>query len=94
MECLKDEKLEEAGLIPKVDTLKIIQEANQRQIKKRQKQLKLLIILMIGCCFLGQWIWFELFGFQKELFLIGGGYLLIGTIILLVRVLVEGGNVL
>ena len=49
---------------------------------------------MIGCCFLGQWIWFELFGFQKEMFLIGGGYLLIGTIILLVRVLVEGGNVL
>lgn len=37
MECLKDEKLEEAGLIPKIDTLKIIQEANQRQIKKRQK---------------------------------------------------------
>ena len=33
MECLKDEKLEEAGLIPKIDTLKIIQEANQRQIK-------------------------------------------------------------
>ena len=49
---------------------------------------------MIGCCFFGQWIWFELFGFQKEVFLIGGGYLLIGTIILLVRVLVEGGNVL
>ena len=94
MECLKDEKLEEAGLIHKIDTLKIIQEANQQQIKKRQKQLKLLIIVMIGCCFLGQWIWFELFGFQKEMFLIGGVYLLIGTIILLVRVLVEGGNVL
>ena len=41
MECLKDEKLEEAGLIHKIDTLKIIQEANQQQIKKRQKQLKL-----------------------------------------------------
>lgn len=94
MDCLKDEKIEEAGLILKIDTLKIIQEANQRQIKKRQKQLKFLIILMLGYCFLGQWIWFELFGFQKEVFLIGGVYLLIGTIILLVCVLVEGGNVL
>ena len=91
---INEEIIEEAGMIHKIDTLKIIQEANQQQIKKRQKQLKLLIILMIGCCFFGQWIWFELFGFQKEVFLIGGGYLLIGTIILLVRVLVEGGNVL
>lgn len=94
MECLKDETLEEAGLIPKINTLKIIQEANQRQIKKRQKYLKLLMLLMMGCCFIGQWIYFELFGFSKEVFLIGGGYLLIGSIILLVRVLVEGGSVL
>lgn len=94
MECLKDETLEEAGLIPKINTLKIIQEANQRQIKKRQKYLKLLMLLMMGCCFIGQWIYFELFGFSKEVFLIGGVYLLIGSIILLVRVLVEGGSVL
>ncbi len=93
MDCLKDENLEAAGLIHRIDTLKIIQEANQIKLKKRQKQLKCLMGLMMVCCLLGQWLWFKLFGFHKEWFIIGGIYILFATIILLVRRLAEGGQV-
>lgn len=84
MEVLKDEQLEEIGLIKEIDTLKLIQSANLIKQRQQRQYLKLLIGLLVISCVVAQVLIFRWIGFNKEVLALGGIYLLISSIVLLI----------
>lgn len=84
MEVLKDKQLEEIGLIKEIDTLKLIQSANLIKQRQQRQYLKLLIGLLVISCVVAQVLIFRWIGFNKEVLALGGIYLLISSIVLLI----------
>ncbi|MDO4927009.1 MAG: hypothetical protein Q3980_15295 [Turicibacter sp.] len=84
MEVLKDEQLEEIGLIKEIDTLKLIQSANLIKQRQQRQYLKLLIGLLVISCVVAQVLIFRWIGFNKEVLALGGIYLLISSVVLLI----------
>ena len=84
MEVLKDEQLEEIGLIKEIDTLKLIQSANLIKQHQQRQYLKLLIGLLVISCVVEQVLIFRWIGFNKEVLALGGIYLLISSVVLLI----------
>lgn len=84
MEVLKDEQLEEIGLIKEIDTLKLIQSANLIKQHQQRQYLKLLIGLLVISCIVAQVLIFRWIGFNKEVLALGGIYLLISSVVLLI----------
>ena len=84
MEVLKDEQLEEIGLIKEIDTLKLIQSANLIKQHQQRQYLKLLIGLLVISCVVAQVLIFRWIGFNKEVLALGGIYLLISSVVLLI----------
>lgn len=84
MDVLKDEQLEEIGLIKEIDTLKLIQSANLIKQHQQRQYLKLLIGLLVISCVVEQVLIFRWIGFNKEVLALGGIYLLISSVVLLI----------
>lgn len=84
MDVLKDEQLEEIGLIKEIDTLKLIQSANLIKQHQQRQYLKLLIGLLVISCVVAQVLIFRWIGFNKEVLALGGIYLLISSVVLLI----------
>lgn len=84
MEVLKDEQLEEIGLIKEIDTLKLIQSANLIKQHQQRQYLKLLIGLLVISCVVAQVLIFRWIGFNREVLALGGIYLLISSVVLLI----------
>lgn len=84
MDVLKDEQLEEIGLIKEIDTLKLIQSANLIKQRQQRQYLKLLIGLLVISCVVAQVLIFRWIGFNKEVLALGGIYLLISSVVLLI----------
>lgn len=84
MDVLKDEQLEEIGLIKEIDTLKLIQSANLIKQHQQRQYLKLLIGLLVISCVVAQVLIFRWIGFNREVLALGGIYLLISSVVLLI----------
>lgn len=84
MDVLKDEQLEEIGLIKEIDTLKLIQSANLIKQRQQRQYLKLLIGLLVISCVVAQVLIFRWIGFNREVLALGGIYLLISSVVLLI----------
>ena len=84
MDVLKDEQLEEIGLIKEIDTLKLIQSANLIKQHQQRQSLKLLIGLLVISCVVEQVLIFRWIGFNREVLALGGIYLLISSVVLLI----------
>ncbi len=84
MDVLKDEQLEEIGLIKEIDTLKLIQSANLIKQHQQRQYLKLLIGLLVISCVVEQVLIFRWIGFNREVLALGGIYLLISSVVLLI----------
>lgn len=93
MDVLKDEQLEDIGLIKEIDTLKLIRIANEMKLQKKRKQLKILFIVAVIFCILAQIVIFKFIGFNREMLMIGGIYILMSSLILLIVRYREGGRV-
>lgn len=93
MNVLNDEQLERMGLIKEIDTLKLIQSANLMKQRQQRKRLKVLMIIIVMCCILAQAIIIKWIGFNKEILILGGVYLLISSIILLMIRYKESENI-
>ena len=78
------EQLEEIGLIKEIDTLKLIQSANLIKQRQQRQYLKLLIGLLVISCVVAQVLIFRWIGFNKEVLALGGIYLLISSVVLLI----------
>lgn len=93
MDVLKDEQLEAIGLIKEVDTLKLIRVANEMKQRQKRKQLMILMGIVVVFCILAQVVVFKFVGFNREMMILGGVYVLMSSLVLLIIRYKEGGRI-
>ncbi|HAX72317.1 MAG TPA: hypothetical protein DCY20_02200 [Firmicutes bacterium] len=86
MDVLKDECLEQLGVLKDIDTLQILRQAQVVQAKREKLAIQLLIGLMFIVCTLAQVLLFMVIGFSSIVFVVGGAYVLLVCLMLVMLV--------